>query len=436
MAAANSPELLARHDAKDFHKPGADQAKQVEHIAASAHSMSVQGLKSEQKYWDSLSKASHDHLPGLSIHHSKDGSVDTVKQGNKEIFNHESSAKAAGDKLSAGLQKGHGPYSAFREQGMNDQEAKVAAHRVSELTGRHNFKQGEQFKVGQDGSVTTQSEHKGVTTEEHFNSDKSTSTKVLQKDGSFIQTDKDKDGHISGSIERQIKPDGSYLDTRKDKDGKVSESMEHEVKPDGSRDTKRDASGKTLGISEVRPDSNTKTTFENNKPKEINAQFKDGHSVDVKLNSDGTVAQTITTQSDKTSERVTNLPGGITETQKSDGTGNYIRERKDSRNNVVETTDHRQGVNGAYTEHTVQPPTSGHPLDRVLSRGESQADGSFKYKQVDRVQPGESTEYNGTFDSSGRNGTGTRTRHVGGKAQSSASVAYTVNNGEYNFAKQ
>lgn len=273
----NEVEQLAHKDAKALRDQNpANHESAVNKLREDALSVHRQGLSAEQKFWDTLAKDTKGlNLPDLKLEMGTDKHVKAVKDATgKSLF--DSGERAQPGQLSPGLEKGQGPYQAFRAQGMNDHDAKEAAHKVKQQTGRSEFRQGEQFKINQDGSVTSRLEsrnHDGSYTETTSKDGKVVSTTAVDKDGKRTNTTLDKDGktievsdkngnqvstmrenndgslmgkvtNADGSVTNISQPDKDHRTETTTKDGKTISEKKHEKNADGSStDTLTDDSG-------------------------------------------------------------------------------------------------------------------------------------------------------------------------------------------------
>ncbi|MDR3613160.1 MAG: hypothetical protein P4L53_06320 [Candidatus Obscuribacterales bacterium] len=428
MAGTNSPEIQAKHDVQDFNKKGADQNVGIQNIVEHAHSMQMKDLKSEQNYWNTVSKSSHDTLPGLTIHKNSDGNVDSVKQGDKSIFDRNEEVKNAAEKFSGGLKKGQGPFQAFKDEGMSDREASTAAKTVMERTGRHDFKAGEKISIGKDESVTTSTEHNHVTTEEKYNKDKTHETKVTQPNGDYTTSFKDANGEKTGSLDHKTL-NGTSFDTKSDKDGKVTEKSQ--IDPDGTKTVSKMNGDKPTETTVTKDGVATTTKFQENgtTPTETTV-VKDGKTFTTKFAADGkTQTETVEKGTDGLATTTKYAADGKTKTEerKEKADGYFDTKFKNGQPDI--TTDHTNGPNGAWKEHVNyldKDPTKRY--DSVREQGPTGPDGKFHYTQTDH-QYQRTTTYDINFEKGGQNGVGTRSIQ-GSRGTAHTNTEYVVN-GQY-----
>ena len=393
--ATSSPEVQGKHDAHAF-KKGGDNQQALQHVSDQAHSMSSKDLKSEQAYWNSLGKASHDHLPGLSIHRNKDGNVDSVKQGDKDLYNRDAEVQKVAENATGKLKAGQGPFQAFKEAGMSDREASKHAQQVMEQTGRTTFKQGEKLAANGDGSASITTEKNGVATQEKFKDTKHTETKVtdtatgdskttrLNDDGSAKETVQHKNGDKPGNYTdttyqgdgstnkrtEETKVDGDTATTKKFNDQGVP--TEQTVKgPNGTDYTKFQANG-VLPEQTVHTDANghkTTTNFEAGSvnPKDKHQDTADGY-VDTKYKSgkDAGRIDSVTTHTGKPD-------GSFSDTVVQDG------------KQVSKIQRDMVGDKGGYKEKrdfADSPTSTARTVD--IERGDTNATGGFGLKRTER----------------------------------------------------
>jgi hypothetical protein len=405
MAGNNSVESQAKHDVQDL-KKGGDNTQALQHIADQAHTMSTKDLKSEQNYWNTVGKAGHDHLPGLSIHRNNDGNVDSVKNSSgKDLYDRNAEVKKTVDKFTGGLKKGQGPFHAFKEAGLSDREASEHAKAVMAGTGRNTFNAGEKLGVHSDGSVSTSSEHKGVTTQEKYKKDNSHETKVTQKNGDSKTTFKKADGTATKTVEHKETAPGKSEDITYDGDG-TTKKVKEKTTTDGDKSTTkkyRDDSTRSEQI-ETSPKGTTDTKF--------GPKGTDDRTEKIETGKDG--LKTTTAYDDKThlpkSQHKETANGYVDTKFKADGSVDSATERKNKPNGTgyteTETRDGKQvsvinrtnGEKGAYTESR--------KIAANDSRSSANADGSFTQKRIEK-QGNHTTTY--AMDMKDENhGTGTR----------------------------
>ncbi len=165
--------------------------------------------------------------------------------------------------MTPGLQGGQGPYQALQKQHKDWDAKKIAAesHYIKEQTGRESFRQGEQFRRNEDGSVSTRLKDKngfsestsknGKVLETHkhaANADGSTTDTVENKiDGSKLISKQEMDGQRT---ETKFDKDGKQTETKFGKDGKQitpSENMPQREEPKENGDKKGEGKNKGDG---------------------------------------------------------------------------------------------------------------------------------------------------------------------------------------------
>jgi hypothetical protein len=439
--ATNSPEAQAKHDVQDLNKKGADHNVGLQNVVDHAHSMQMKDLKSEQSYWNTVAKSAHGSLPELTIHKNAEGNVDSVKQGDKSLYNRDDEVKRTIDNFTGALKKGQGPFQAFKDAGLTDQEASKNAKAVMEVSGRSSFHAGEKLGVHSDGSVTsTTTGHDGkTTTEERYNKNKTHETKVTHPNGDFDTTYKKADGSVDHTLEHKTL-NGTTFESKKNPDGKVTETSQ--LTADGTLTTsKMNAAGdKPIETTVTKGNDSTTTKFQENGNTAERTTVKDGVSTTTKFQADGaTPAEKSVTQDGKTlttkyapngidrTETVEKGADGLSTTTKFDATTKQkTSEHKEKANGYVDTeykngkevqkTDRTNGPNDSYSEihTTARTPQGDDARTSTRERGETGADGKFHYKEKN-TGGGRTDTYDMTFEKDGKTAVGTRTIQGSGR---------------------
>jgi hypothetical protein len=126
---------------------------------------------------------------------------------------------------------------------------------IKHETGRESFKQGEQLKINENGSVTSRIEKNGNYSETTSKDSKPIETKahVLDGKGGFTDTTENK-GDGTKRVREQDK-DGNYTETSFGRDGKKTGDISHKTNPDGSiTDAVHDGSGNVVANRDTNTD--------------------------------------------------------------------------------------------------------------------------------------------------------------------------------------
>ena len=222
--------------------------------------------------------------------------------------------------LTPKLRAGEGPYQALHRQHpeWNDHQLKDQAHKILAQTGRHSFKQGEQFKMNSDGSVTSHLDNRS-------------------KDGSYTETTS-KDGKPVSDKVHMTKPNG-YTDVERSATG--AKQTDHT--DDGQGGYKEHSESTDGTVSDTTYDAATKKTHTESTDKDKNKTVRD-------TNGDGTYSETTTDGS-----------GKVTRTESLDKDHNRTIKQTDAAG-----TEHEETTNlatGVYTETTKDK--EGHKSDKT-----------------------------------------------------------------------
>jgi len=145
---------------------GVHHAEALSEVQAHAAKFGIAGAKEEKAYWQSFQKeASAQGFPQLEFGAEPEGRQTSVKMGGETLYDRSRAVDTAKELGTVQLGKGEGPYQALVRSGMTNEEAKAAAAHIEEATGRKYFKQGEQFSVDSDGSVSIKNTSNGRSTE-------------------------------------------------------------------------------------------------------------------------------------------------------------------------------------------------------------------------------------------------------------------------------
>jgi hypothetical protein len=223
-----------------------------------------------------------------------------------------------GDQFSSGLKKGEGPYQALQRQhpDWDHQKLKEESKKIKEQTGRNSFKQGEQFKSNDDGSVTSrENDHQGNFSE------------TTQKNGKTSDV-------RSGDAK------GNWTSKSYDETGKETKSTVHTAGNDGTYSEIQRADGKvTSTVSTDKTGKNTATFDKDTNKTSAMRENNDGSAVGWKKNSDGSM--TTIDQPDKNHSTETTTKDGTTintktHEQSADGSKDVITDDKGNNTNVYD----------------------------------------------------------------------------------------------------
>jgi len=222
----NSIESTAKADAKALQSAGDNVSQhgaamvKLRQDAADIHKHD--GAAGEQKFWDAMKKATADkHLPGLFLHDAN-GHVDSVVADHKKAYESPT--------VSPGLQRGDGPYQAFKRQGMSDEAATANANKVMAETGRKEFNRAEHFTVNKNGSVTCHTDdkdHPDNFKEVTYREGKVTNQMehVADGKGGYTETTTDEAGNWLGTKQRTDLGSGKYTEDTEWQDGSTAHKI-------------------------------------------------------------------------------------------------------------------------------------------------------------------------------------------------------------------
>lgn len=248
-----------------------------------------------------------------------------------------------------GLQRGEGPYQALRRMGLDHEQAARNARRINRESGQSSYRQGDQFRLNEDGSVSIRQNSRtapGSYTETTRSEGRTTARRETDAQGNFNESRFDREGRVTGERSRSRDAQGNVTDINRDQTGTTTERFDPQGRQRSHERQNNDGSASGWSINE----DGSRTDFVQRDPnhrQEITT--RDGRII-------GESRTETTPEGQVRIQRQYDQNGGYSEvgtgpraeqqyTRTDDGRGNINYQRQDG---VGYTRS--QGANGAYSE--------------------------------------------------------------------------------------
>ncbi|MDQ5965758.1 MAG: hypothetical protein QG625_1913 [Cyanobacteriota bacterium erpe_2018_sw_39hr_WHONDRS-SW48-000098_B_bin.30] len=249
-------------------KPESQSRQAAENLLQSAQPESSKDIAKERSYWSGFVKAgSSEHLQEINIDFGPQKSERALTQDAQRLSNVASRievreprrpepitrlnpdmtvpqaetrpesgpadrAPGAGENsrnYAPGLQRGEGPYQALRRMGMDHEEAARNARRINRESGQGSYRQGDQFSLNPDGSVSIRQNSRtapGSYTETTRSEGRTTARRETDAQGNFNESSFDREGRVTGERSRTRDAQGNVTDKNRDQTGTTTDRFD------------------------------------------------------------------------------------------------------------------------------------------------------------------------------------------------------------------
>ncbi|MBK9202612.1 MAG: hypothetical protein IPL73_09270 [Candidatus Obscuribacter sp.] len=248
-------------------KPESQSRQAAENLLQSAQPESSKDIAKERSYWSGFVKAgSSEHLQEINIDFGPQKSERALTQDAQRLSNVASRTEVreprrpepitrlnpdmtipqaetrpesgpagrpgAGEtsrNYAPGLQRGEGPYQALRRMGMDHEEVVRNARRINRESGQGSYRQGDQFSLNPDGSVSIRQNSRtapGSYTETTRSEGRTTARRETDAQGNFNESSFDREGRVTGERSRARDAQGNVTDKNRDQTGTTTDKFD------------------------------------------------------------------------------------------------------------------------------------------------------------------------------------------------------------------
>ncbi|HEY9677484.1 MAG TPA: hypothetical protein V6C76_05720 [Drouetiella sp.] len=313
--------------------------------------------------------------------------------------------------FSGGLRKGEGPYQALHRQHpeWDHKQLMDEAHRIKKELGPHSFKQGEEFKTNEDGSVSVRSKtHDGGFEQQTRKDGKVTETQKGDSKGNYDAQQYDSKGNKGDTIEHRVTNDG-YTETQKDQTGNVTRKVTSDK--DGTLTETYDKDKHATSSMREKPDGSVKGWRQNadGSRTEIDQPDKD-HRTETTIKGGEKTTSTWERTADGEKRTTTDAKG--TNTDIYDKAGNQIS--ADRKNNDGSSIGWHKNADGTVTSYESADPK--HRTETTLKDGQPVSTKTIEQTSTGRnetIEDNAGNKWNNSYDTKGNQIAGSKTNPDG-----------------------
>lgn len=128
-----------------------------------------------------------------------------------------------------GLQRGEGPYQALRRLGLDHEQAARDARRINRESGQSSYRQGDQFRLNDDGSVSIRQNSRtapGSYTETTRSEGRTTARRETDANGNFNESSFDREGRVTAERSHTRDAEGNVTDKTRDQNGTTTDRFD------------------------------------------------------------------------------------------------------------------------------------------------------------------------------------------------------------------